>query len=160
EALQVLGFLQSSTADWRHAEETLRRQITAAEAGGHVDVEIQGWTQLVWVYANQDDRLADAQNAHEHASAIIERVGGHQRQASLGLNGLCTVFWKERRFDEMLRCQEQVLELDQRGPVVDYENIGAAFNNLGVGHEAKGELEPALDYYHRALPLLERSLGS
>jgi tetratricopeptide (TPR) repeat protein/tRNA A-37 threonylcarbamoyl transferase component Bud32 len=160
EAFQVLGFLQSATADWHHAEETIRRAITAAEAGGHVDVEIQAWTQLAWILSNQDDRLADAENAHEHAAAIIERVGGHQRQTSLGLNALCTVYWKQRRFDDMIRCQTQVLELDQKGPVVDYENIGAAYNNFGVAYEAKGELEPALDYYHRALPILERSLGS
>jgi tetratricopeptide (TPR) repeat protein len=159
EALEVWGTLQFDNRDWRNAEETTRRAITAAEAGGNVEVEIKGWIELVWVLAHED-RLAEAHSASQHAFAIIERVGRHEKEVALLQVNLGYVYWQEHDFDQMLRCCLQALEIRERVLGANDPEVGDALNNLGLAYGDRGEYQTALTYFQRALAVKERAVGS
>jgi tetratricopeptide (TPR) repeat protein len=159
EALQVWGSSQADIGDWRHAEEALRRAITTAEACGHIEIELEAWSNLVSVLGQEEDRLAEAHFASQHAFAIIEHLGGHELQSAAVLIDVANVYRRQQRFDEMLRCYSKALAIRERILGADHYGVGMSLHVVGVGYSLTGDYPTALGYYQRALPVLERSLG-
>ena len=60
---------------------------------------------------------------------------------------------QEAHWSEAKDMLEMALELFERAK--SFNNIALVLNNIGMNYQARGELEPALEYVGRALPLFE-----
>ena len=160
EALALLGQIYTSAKDPRAAEKTLTEAYESADASRHDEVRAEAATTLVFVTGTQQGRFDDAMKWYGVASAVLQRLGGHDQLRAWLVNDLGCAQSTHRDREAAIRALSEASTLKQRVLGPDSADVGISEANLAYVLQEAGRNEQALAHVDRALAILKSRLGS
>jgi tetratricopeptide (TPR) repeat protein len=160
ETLAQQGKMLVRSNDTIAAEKALSEAFWMADATRHDELRAETAATLVYVVGYLQRRFADAQRWGTTASAVLERLGGHELLQSWLLNDLGNVYEEQGKVDESVQALEKALALKTKVLGRDHPDVGVSEGNLAVTLQTLGRHAESLAHVDRAIALLERGLGS
>jgi serine/threonine protein kinase/tetratricopeptide (TPR) repeat protein len=159
EALALTGLMTAKANDSRSAEKALIEAYGLADGSRHDEVRAEVATNLVFVVGKQKGRLNDALRWSETATAVLERLGGHELLRAWLINNLGCAYATDQKNESAVAALQQGSLLKQK--LVGPDNIDVALSegNLGSVLQEMRRNEEALSHTDRALVILEKRLG-
>jgi serine/threonine protein kinase len=160
ETLALMGsvFLQANNS--KDAERTLTESFWIADASRHDEVRAEAASALVYVVGYEEVRFDEAHRWANLASAVLDRIGGHDLLRAWLLNDLGCVLELEGRKAEAVRVHEQALALKEKALGRDHPDVGISEMNLAVVLQELGRETEALSHNDRAIKLMRQGLGA
>ncbi len=160
ETLAFTGDVYQLSNDAQAAEKALVEAYRLADASRHDEIRAEVATILVFVVGDQEGHLNDALRWSEAATAVLQRLGGHDLLHAWLLNNLGCALSVHRNDDSAVAALEQGSALKRRlfGP--DNTDVAMSEGNLGNVLHGMGRNDEALSHTDRAIAILEKKLGS
>jgi eukaryotic-like serine/threonine-protein kinase len=159
ESRYLLADLEDLQGEFDAAEGDLFLAWEAALRGGHDEYVARSLNLLIWLDGNDRGDLESARRWARVASATLDDIdAGALLRADFHSN-LGSAMQTGGLTDEAFAEHQRALALRSRlfGPQ-SYESA-KSLNNLGSTHYAAARFSEALDFYRRALEIIEPSLG-
>jgi serine/threonine protein kinase/tetratricopeptide (TPR) repeat protein len=160
ESLALVGTMYSKANDARAAEKTLVEAYGLADASRHDEVRAEVATTLVFVFGVQEGRLDEAQKWYATATAVLQRLGGHDLLHAWALNNLGCAYAVHRDAEASINALTQGLVLKRKLLGPDHPDVGLSEGNLGYVLEGVGRAEEALPHVEKSIAIQEKRLGS
>lgn len=106
------------------------------------------------------ERYADSEPLFKRALVIMEKTDTSGETLAEILDRLAWVYVKQMKFDDAEQIYKRVLEMRIEAHGGDSADIATSYLNLGRLYIARGDHDEAATYFHKALPLAEKHLGS
>jgi eukaryotic-like serine/threonine-protein kinase len=159
EALAFLAQVHSKANDSHAAEKTLIEAYRLADASRHDEVRAEVATSLVYVIGNGEGQLADALRWSEAASAVLQRLGGHELLHAWLLNNLGCAYSSHRQTLDAINSLKEGLTLKKKLLGDDDPDVALSEGNLAYVLETSGMFTEALAHVERAIEIQEKKLG-
>ena len=159
EVLAFVGQVYMRANDLRVAERTLVEAYRVADASRHDEVRAEAATNLVFVIGSLEGQLADALRWSEAASAVLQRLGGHELLHAWLLNNLGCAYTVHREIPDAIKALRESLELKQKLLGPDHPDVAISEGNLASLLEGAKRYKEALAYVDRAIEIQEKKLG-
>jgi tetratricopeptide (TPR) repeat protein len=159
---EVLGFagqVELKRNEARTAEKTLIEAYRLADASRHDEVRAEAATNLVFVIGYLEGQLADALRWSEAATAVLQRLGGHDLLHAWLLNNLACAYNAGRRTEEGINVLEQGLAIKRKLLGEDHPDVAISEGNLAYLLKGAGRNPEALVHIERAIDIQEKKLG-
>jgi tetratricopeptide (TPR) repeat protein len=159
EGHYLLADLEDLQGDFDAAEGDLFRAWAAALRGGHDEYVARTLNLLLWLDGNDRGDLASARHWAGIAGATLDDMdAGPLLRADFHSN-LGSALQTAGLTEESLAEHQRALALRTRlfGP--QSYAVAKSLNNLGTAHYSAARFSEALDFYRRALEIIEPSLG-
>jgi serine/threonine protein kinase len=160
EGLGLAGSIFSSANDPRSAEKALAEAYRLADASRHDEVRAEVATALVFVVGAQGANFDDAVKWSDAASAVLERLGGHQLLHAWLLNNLGCAYGTHHEVDKAVQALTQGLTLKAKLLGPDNADVGGSEGNLGYVLRDAGRDAEALGHIEAAVAILSKELGT
>lgn len=158
EAVFALAMLQRLAGELDEAEKTLDEAARIAAASGHVAIEAEAWSILVWVVGYRHKRFEEGHKNARHADAHLELLGNDPTVKARLLSNEALVFYAEGKNDEALALYLQAIALLDKTESADVQ-LASVLNNLGGLYQAMARYDDAEVAHQRALDIRIRELG-
>jgi tetratricopeptide (TPR) repeat protein len=160
ESLALTGhaFLQANSPV--DAERALTESFQVADASRHDEVRADVASALVYVVGYEEGHSVEADRWAKTATAVLERLGGHDLFRAWLLNDLGNVFEVEGRLGDAVRAHEQSLVLKKKALGPDHPDVGISEMNLAIALQELGRNEEALVHNDRSVKLMRAGLGA
>src|SRR5580692_5685314 len=159
EVLSLAGQMYSTANDTNASEKALLEAYHLADASRHDEVRAEVASRLVFVTGYQQRHAEDAHRWAEAASAILQRLGGHDLLRAWYLNDLGCAYFASGDGEAGATALKQGLALKQKLLGADHPDVGLSNGNLGYVLERMGRSEEALSYVQRAIEIEGKKLG-
>jgi eukaryotic-like serine/threonine-protein kinase len=159
EALALAGLMYSKAKDAHGAEKALAEAYTRADASRHDEIRAEVAVHLVFTVGDQEKNFEDALKWSEAATAVLDRVGGHELLRAWLLNDLGCAYSVHRDIESAVAALGASLDLKQKLLGSDHPDVGLSEGNLGYVLENAGRYREALLHVDRAIQIQERKLG-
>lgn len=157
--LLAAGKMARTLADYKHAEEWLKRLLKIREAGKDELALARLQHDLAWLYSDQG-RYAEAELLYQHSLEIKEEsLGKNHIDVATTLNNLASLYDTQGRYEKADPLFQRALEIKEKSLGKDHTEVAATLNNLALLYDAQGRYEKAESLFQRALKIDEESLG-
>ncbi len=160
ETLQFMGDIYSNANDAQAAERALVEAYRLSDASRHDEVRAEVATDLVFVVGDQGSRLDDALRWSETATAVLQRLGGHELLHAWLLNNLGCAYSTRRDYDSAVTALREGSQLKRKVLGSDDADVGVSEGNLGNVLARSGRNEEALSHTDSAIEIFEKRLGA
>jgi serine/threonine protein kinase/tetratricopeptide (TPR) repeat protein len=160
ESLAFIGDVYQKENDARASEKALVEAYRLADASRHDEVRAQVATTLVFVVGDQEAHLDDALRWSEAATAVIERLGGHELLRAWLLNNLGCAYSVHHDNESAVAALERGLAIKRKLLGPENTDVALSEGNLGNVLHVVRRNEEALSHTDRALAIFEKTLGS
>ncbi len=157
EALALLGQIQTNASP-AAAEQDLSEAYEIADASRHDEVRAEVSTALVFVVGLQG-RFDDAKKWFGIATAVLQRVGGHDLMRAWLLNNFGCAQVVHHDTDAAVSSLTDATALKQTLLGPDNPDVGVSESNLANILLDAGRYDAALAHVDRALNILKKKLG-
>ena len=65
-------------------------------------------------------------------------------------------YWRRKEYEKAIECYEAVLCLDLSFKRKDHRHVAEDYDNIGIGYRGLGDYDRAIEYYLKAIDILER----
>jgi tetratricopeptide (TPR) repeat protein len=134
--------------------------FAVADASRHDDLRAEVATNLVFLVGTLQGRFQDSQMWAATASAVLQRIGGHDQLRAWLLNNIGCSYSVHHDDDAAVRSLESASALKERILGKDSVDVGISEANLAQVLQNMRRYEQALVHIDRALNVLEKRLGS
>jgi serine/threonine protein kinase/tetratricopeptide (TPR) repeat protein len=159
EALALAGRMYAKAHEGKAAELALIEAYSTADSAHHDEVRAEVATSLVWVIGNIEGRFQDSLAWYSLATAVLQRIGGHELLKSWLLNNVGCAHWAHhdgahavQALTESSALKEHILGSDSVDVATTEANLGSVLREMGRNAEA-------LAHSDRALSILKARLG-
>ncbi len=159
EVLSLAGQMYSTANDTNASEKALLEAYHLADASRDDEVRAEVAAELVFVTGYQQRHAEDAHRWAEAATAILQRLGGHDLLRAWYLNDLGCAYFASGDDEAGATALKQGLALKQKLLGSDHPDVGLSNGNLGYVLERMGRSEEALSYVQRAIEIEGKKLG-
>jgi eukaryotic-like serine/threonine-protein kinase len=160
ESLALLGNIHAmASSDAEAAEKALVEAYRLADASRHDEVRADVATDLVFSVGYQQRHFEDAIRWYEAASAVLERLGGHELLKAWLLNNIGCVYVAHHQTEIGVKALKDGLALKQRLLGPDHPDVALSEGNLGYVLEGMGRNQEALSYVEKSIAIQEKKLG-
>ena len=159
ESLALLGMMKEKANDGHAAETAFVEAYRLADASRHDEVRAEVSTMLVFVVGDQERNFAEAQAWFNTASAVLERLGGHDLLRAWLLNNLGCAYAVHHDGALGVSALEQGLALKRKLLGPDHPDLGLSEGNLGYVLEEADRNEEALSHVQRSIEIQSKALG-
>jgi tetratricopeptide (TPR) repeat protein len=160
EVLDFAGKAYVKANDMRTAEKALVEAYRVADASRHDEVRGEVATSLVFVIGAQEGDMQDALRWSEAATAVLQRLGGHELLRAWLLNNLGCAYTVHHDTTEAIRAMKEGLELKEKLLGTDHTDVALSEGNLAFVLFGAGRAAEALPHVDRAIQIFERKVGS
>ena len=162
EVLVLHGQLHGLVGKQKEAEDILYRALWAAEAGHDDETVARVWILLIWVVGDQMARVDEAERLHQHARAVVERLGPERfptlaTDLHLRIGGLLLLRGKLERAEEEF---SQGLELSRKAFGPDSLRASYCISGLGRVRARQQRATEALELLRQAQRQREQLWGT
>ncbi|MES1158249.1 MAG: tetratricopeptide repeat protein, partial [Haliangium ochraceum] len=159
EALYLVGLMYTRANDPAAAERVSAEAYLLADACRYDEVRGESATNLVFVVGNLEGRLKDALTWFDAASAVVQRLGGHELlQAWLSNNLGCALGPHDG--DAAIKSLQEAIRLKQRILGTDSVDVALSQNNLAFVLLQMRRYNEALAQIESAVVILKSKLGN
>jgi tetratricopeptide (TPR) repeat protein/predicted Ser/Thr protein kinase len=159
EALYQHASLLEYTGDIAAAEKTYRDAFLAASAGRHDEMAAKSAIDLVWVFAVDKARPADAREWARQADAVLERLGSSADRMRSTLEGYVgQIASSEGKYEEALAHQQRAFAIWQRAGGDD-KGTATSMADLCLAYYYLHKWAEAQSWCEKSLALREKVLG-
>ena len=151
EALRLLGILEGTRGNYENQMQRLRQGLESAQRIGDPHL-LYSFLSSLGIAAYQRNDLLLASWYIEHALQAAQTLGDAGKIA-VSLNNLGNLAYENGDPDRARRLLEQCLATCPEGGMVTLR--GAILDSLGNACTAQGQYADAVQYFHRALELLQ-----
>jgi tetratricopeptide (TPR) repeat protein len=151
--------MKAKANDSRSAEKALMEAYGLADGSRHDEVRAEVATSLVFVVGKQEGRLGDALRWSETATAVLQRLGGHELLRAWLVNNLGCAYATDQKNDLAVAALQQGSLLKQKLVGSDNTDVGLSEGNLGSVLQGMRRNEEALSHTERAVAIFEKTLG-
>ncbi|HRI68248.1 MAG TPA: tetratricopeptide repeat protein, partial [Polyangium sp.] len=145
---------------FKEAQSLAMNAIFAAEAGRHDELAADVWIRLAtWQSALEGDELERARSSTGHASALVERMGGHDTLRADLDTARGNVEYEAGNYEKAREYYQAALATRERLLGPETTEVARTLENLAMVARYQGRHEEALTYSKRALALLEKNVG-
>jgi tetratricopeptide (TPR) repeat protein len=159
ESLGLVGLMSAKANDARAAEKALVEAYRLADASRHDEVRAEVATNLVFVVGDQEARFADAYSWFEAATAVLQRLGGHEILQAWLLNNLGCAYTVNRQTDEGVRALKEGLARKQKLLGPEHPDVGVSEGNLAYVLEGAGRNAEAFPHVERSIEIQTKKVG-
>jgi eukaryotic-like serine/threonine-protein kinase len=159
ESLALAGRMEEKANDARASEQSLSEAFRLADASRHDEVRAEVATNLVYVVGNQEGHFDDAIRWSETASAVLQRLGGHELLHAWLANNLGCASWVHRQDESAVAYLQKGSDLKQRLLGNDHADVAMSEGNLGAVLQGMGRNEEALSHADHAIAIFMKTLG-
>ena len=159
EALGLVGLMYSIANDTDASEKALVEAYRLADASRHDEVRAEVAATLVFVTGYQQRRVGVAHQWSDAASAVLQRLGGHDLLRAWYLNDLGCSYFASGFDDAGIATLKEGLALKEKLLGADHPDVGLSNGNLGYALERMGRSQDALSYVDRAIDIEGKRLG-
>jgi serine/threonine protein kinase len=159
ESLALTGLMKAKESDPRGAEKALNEAYRLADSSRHDEVRAEVATNLVFVVGDQEGHVDDALRWADAASAVLERLGGHELLHAWLLNNLGCAYSVHHQTEASVEALKSGLALKQKLLGAEHPDVGLTEGNLGYVLHAAGRNSEALEHVDRSIAILEKKLG-
>jgi eukaryotic-like serine/threonine-protein kinase len=160
EALALLGQIRTGAKDPAMAEKALVEAYQSADASRHDEIRAEVATTLVFVTGELQGRFDDAMRWYGVASAVLQRLGGHDLLRAWLLNDVGCVYSAHHDGEAAIRSVSDASALKERILGPESADVAVSEANLGNILEEMGRYQEALGHMDRALAIMKRRLGA
>jgi len=160
ETLALVGTMQTKARNAQAAEKLMVEAFAVADASRHDDLRAEVATDLVFLVGTLQGRFQDSQMWAATASAVLQRIGGHDQLRAWLLNNIGCSYSVHHDDDAAVRSLESASALKERILGKDSVDVGISEANLAQVLQNMRRYEQALVHIDRALNVLEKRLGS
>jgi serine/threonine protein kinase/tetratricopeptide (TPR) repeat protein len=160
EALALVGHVRDKLTDGVGSAKAFEEAFWQADGARDDDVRADVAASLVYTYGYLENDYAQSDRWASAADAVLQRIGGHDRERAWLLNNIASVAGLRGRKDESLRFSEEALALKQRAWGPDHPDVGVSEGNLAVALEDLGRDQEALEHVDRSIDILGHGLGA
>jgi tetratricopeptide (TPR) repeat protein len=159
ETLSLVGLMYSIANDTDASEKALVEAYRLADASRHDEVRAEVAATLVFVTGYQQRHVEVAHQWSDAASAVLQRLGGHDLLRAWYLNDLGCAYFASGLDDAGVATLKEGLALKQKLLGADHPDVGLSNGNLGYALERMGRSQEALSYVDRAIDIEGKKLG-
>ena len=160
ETLALSGAMYMKANDSRAAEASMIDAYRLADASRHDEVRAEVATSLVYVLGTLEGRFSDALAWYGHASAVLQRLGGHDQLQAWLLNNIGCAYFAHRDGEAAVRSLRDASKVKERILGLTNIDVGLSEGNLGTVLLELRRGEEALGHLDRALSILRKRLGN
>jgi eukaryotic-like serine/threonine-protein kinase len=160
ESLAQEGAMLIRSNDIAAAERALADAFWAADAARHDELRAETAESLVYVVGYLQRRFSEGERWATTATAVLERLGGHELLQAWLLNDLGNLYEAQGQIDASVLALKNALALKEKILGRDHPDVGISEGNLAVALQSLGRHEESLGHVDRAIALLEKGLGS
>jgi tetratricopeptide (TPR) repeat protein len=160
ETLAFLGTARYRSGSAHEAESILVEASMTADASRHDEVRAETAVNLVYVVGYQGGRSVEARRWAEVATAVLQRLGGHDLLRAWLLNDLGAVFHLQGDRQGALESAQQALMLKERTLGRDHPDVGMSEGNLALALSELEKNDEALIHINRSIAVLRNGLGA
>ncbi|HVY39657.1 MAG TPA: serine/threonine-protein kinase [Polyangia bacterium] len=160
ETLALVGQMETTANRPQNAEKLMYEAFDLADVAHHDELRAEVATTLVFVVGTLQARFQDAQMWAATASAVLERIGGHDQLRAWLLNNVGCSYSVHHDDDAAVHALESASALKERILGKDSVDVGISESNLAQVLQNMGRYQPALGHIDRALAILQTRLGS
>jgi serine/threonine protein kinase/tetratricopeptide (TPR) repeat protein len=160
EALSLEGVMYTKSSNAVAAERSDVEAYRTADACRSDEVRAEVATNLVFVVGDLEGRFQDALSWFDSASAVLERLGGHDLLHAWLFNNLGCAQLIHRDGAAAVRALQEAVTIKTR--ILSPESVDLALSeaNLGIVLHDMGRYQEALQHTDRALSILKKRLGA
>jgi eukaryotic-like serine/threonine-protein kinase len=159
EALNLEGQIYYRSNDGRAAQSALTEAFQKADASRDDEVRAEAATTLVFVAGYENQVFSDAQRWFDTASAVLQRLGGHDLLRAWLLNNAGCAWAANHETEKGMEAMKQSLALKERLLGKDNVDLALSEGNLGYVLGQLGRFEEGLLHTQRAITVAEKRLG-
>jgi tetratricopeptide (TPR) repeat protein len=159
EMLGLVGLMHSIANDTGTSEKLLVEAYRLADASRHDEVRAEAAATLVFVTGYQQRHVEEAHRWADAASAVLQRLGGHDLLRAWYLNDLGCAHFASGDDEAGVSNLKEALALKQKLLGADHPDVGLSNGNLGYVLERMGRSKEALFYVERAIDIEGKKLG-
>jgi tetratricopeptide (TPR) repeat protein len=159
EVLSFVGQVQAKRNEADAAEKTLIEAYRLADASRHDEVRADAATNLVFVIGDMEGQLNDALRWSQAATAVLQRLGGHDLLRSWQLNNLGCAYTVHHQVREAIEALQEALALKAQLLGGDDPDVAISEGNLALVLAGGGRYPEALAHVDRAIEIQEKKLG-
>ena len=160
ETLGLVGLMYARSSDGRAAEKSLVEAYHSADASRHDEVRADVATSLVFVVGYQESHFDEALKWYETASAVLQRLGGHELLSAWLINNLGCAYEMHHDGATGATYLEKASALKQKILGSDNADVAISEGNLGHVLLELGRKNDALPHVDRAIAIVEKRLGA
>ena len=160
ETLAFFGNVYLSANVSRSAEKASIEAYRLADASRHDEVRAEAATTLVFVLGYEERLFADAINWADAATAVLQRLGGHELLHAWLFNNLACAYWVRHENNSAVSYLQQASQLKQKVLGADHIDVAISEGNLGLVLQEMGRNEEALAHMDRAVSIVQKKLGA
>jgi eukaryotic-like serine/threonine-protein kinase len=159
ETLALVGLMYTKANDGPSAEKALAEAYRLADASRHDEVRAEVATMLVFVTGYENKDFASAHRWWETATAVRQRLGGHELLQAWLLNNLGCAFVSHHEAEAGVDAMKSALALKQKLLGSEHLDLALSEGNLGYVLGRLGRYEEGLSHTDRAIEIAEKKLG-
>jgi tetratricopeptide (TPR) repeat protein len=159
EALALAGLIYMRAHNAAAAERLLSESYVLADASRNDDVRAEVATNLVFVVGALQGRIREASLWSESASAVLQRLGGHELLRSWLLNNLGCAELK-RDGAAAVTYLSQAVATKTRILGTDAVDVALSEANLGIVLQHVHRYDESLTHIDKALAIFSRKVGA
>ncbi len=158
EVITIRGQLQQRAGDAQAAEQTLRDALRIAVPGGHHEVAVWAWSELIFVIGSRLARPTEALALQLAAELELDALGGDDVLRRKLEGALAGVLQSAGRFDDALAHHQTALALAEATSAPPLSRM-VVLGNYGNTLFELGRYREARDVHQRAYDLAVATLG-
>ncbi len=143
DALLALGQVHSARKEPKEAEHALRAAVWAAEASGHVEAAVDGWTELASVVGGMQERYEAGIEAATRAEAALVRMRDPSRELTLAAD-IGTIESVHGHYEQALARHTEVLARAQELLGPDHRQVARMHMNMAAVLAKLGRFDEAV----------------
>ncbi len=159
EALNLQGQIYYRSNDGQGAQPALMEAFGAADASRDDEIRAEAATTLVYVAGYENQSFGDARRWFDTASAVIQRIGGHDLLKAWLLNNVGCAYVANHETEKGMNAMKESLALKERLLGGDNVDLALSEGNLGYVLGQLGRYEEGLSHVRRAISVAEKRLG-
>jgi eukaryotic-like serine/threonine-protein kinase len=159
EALDLLGQIYIKANDARAAEGAMVEAFSVADSSRHDEVRAEVASNLVYTIGYEDKKFDEARQWFEIASAVLQRLGGHDLQKAWLLNNMGCAYFAHGQMDAGLDALKQGMALKER--LLGREQLDLALSEGNVSYvlNEMGRHEEGLSHADQSIAITVKKLG-
>jgi tetratricopeptide (TPR) repeat protein len=158
EALMQLGEIEALAGHSQASHAAIKEAAQLAEASRADETEAEAVIYLVWT-SGKLGRYDEADDWAGQAEAVLDRIGGHERQRAWLETHVASNRKAQGRYEEALAHAERSVALEQRAGASPGE-VARSLNNEATILVDLGRYEQAVAYFDRAIADLGQEIGA